>query len=274
MPSDDNHFEDMVVFNFGLFCKVTAEAKSGYALIDTGATNSGITEVLAQNLKPVRQSATGGAHGQSPTNIYELPSLEFAGQSFHNVRVSQAQAYEEFPSQVFMRLGTPQLLSKPLILDFKQLKIGFTPDLAKLEWRYPSSYFVHGLPFMELSHHDKPVQALFDSGAGFSVLNSARLEELGITFSKINTYTLPVTDVNGQTFEQTIVVVQNLECAGHMLPATEFILMDFSGVEKTLNQRLDLVLGANTMLRAGWIWLIDRPQNSIGFSTEGFLNYP
>jgi hypothetical protein len=271
MPETQSNFEAMVIYEFGLFCKVNANGKSGYALIDTGATNSGITPKLAQDLTPVKQSTTGGAHGEAHTNIYSLPSLELLGQAFQDVRVSEAQAYEGFPGEILMRLGIPQLLSKPIVFDFKQLKFGFLDNLELQKLHQPKTYFVHGLPFFEIIRHNKPLQTLFDTGAGMTVLNSAHLEELRIELSAANTFKLPINDVNGQIVEQSIVVVDGLECAGHKLPASECILMDFTFVEKMLGQRIDLVLGANTMLRAGWVWAIDGKQNSLGFITQGIL---
>jgi Aspartyl protease len=129
MSENQSNFEPMVIFEFGLFCKVVANGKSGYALIDTGATSSGVSPALAKDLTPIKQSTSGGAHGKVQTNIFQVSKLELLGQSFQDVRASEAQAYKEFPGEVLMRLGNPELLARPIVFDFKQLKFGFKDNL-------------------------------------------------------------------------------------------------------------------------------------------------
>jgi hypothetical protein len=199
--------------------------------------------------------------------VYDVKHMTFAGLEFQNVRMNQASVRAGFPADVLLRLGTPQLFEQPLLLDFKQLKIGFVSRPFAARTFFMPCSFVFGIPFIELQLSNKSIRVLFDTGAGYSVVNTVHLEELGIDTTHRNV--LPVTDANDTKITHEIISLSGLSCVGQTIPASEFILMDLSTIETALQTRIDVILGANTMLRAGWNWLIDASENSIGFIANG-----
>jgi hypothetical protein len=164
-----------------------------------------------------------------------------------------------------MRLGVPILLAKPLIVDFKRLRIGFVSPPFHSDLIHIPAEFVRGLPIFEGYLEGKPLQVIFDLGAGFSVLNSVRREELGLELGFA--YFEEVNDPSGAKATVPVWRHSRLGVEGFLLGECEFLAMDLTAVEAGLGRRIDSILGVNAMLRSGCVWVID-PSSSCMWLTD------
>ncbi len=111
------------------------------------------------------------------------------------------------------------------------------------------------------------MRTIFDTGAGFSVLNSARRAELGLQAE--NTYSQEVSDPTGARIVMEVFWHSRFGVKDISLGECEFFAIDLAAVEMGLGTQVDFVLGVNTMLRSGCVWVVDSNTGSIWLANTG-----
>jgi hypothetical protein len=110
-----------------------------------------------------------------------------------------------------------------------------------------------------LATQNGPLSALFDTGAGLSVVNTAHLEEIGLDLQPA--FELEISDATGAKMTQKLELCSGLRIQNTVLPSFDCFSTDLQGIEKALGARVDMVFGANAMLKSGLRWLFDRAVN-------------
>jgi len=91
------------------------------------------------------------------------------------------------------------------------------------------------------------------------VLNTAHLEEISLDLQPA--FELEISDATGAKMTQKLELCSGLRIENTVLPPFDCFSTDLQGIEKALGARVDMVFGANAMLKSGLRWLFDRPGN-------------
>lgn len=262
--------QPFTVHEFKIFAPLMLNGQSTFAYLDTGADGHAISPLVAMGMEEVRKEVIRGALGQEERRVVRIDSLSFLGESFCDVHAGVEDALvalEGVPFQVSMRLGVPILLAKPLVVDFKRLRIGFVSPPFHNNLIHIPTEFIRGLPIFEGYLGGKPLRVAFDLGAGFSVLNSVRREELELELGFV--YSEEVNDPSGAKATVHMWRHSQFGVKSFLLGECEFFAIDLTAVEAGLGTRVDFVLGVNTMLRSGCVWVIDSSSSSIWLANAG-----
>ncbi|MCS7040576.1 MAG: retroviral-like aspartic protease family protein, partial [Anaerolineae bacterium] len=108
---------------------------------------------------------------------------------------------------------------------------------------------------------NRPVIALFDTGAGISAVNTTHLNELHLNLKPA--FELEVGDATGEKVTQSIVRCSDLSINGILLPPFDCLQSDFQSIENAIGHRIDLIFGANILLKSGLRWLFDKPAGKV-----------
>lgn len=262
MTLDLSSLIPLTIHEFKLFAPTRVNGVDTMAYLDTGANHTTLSPEMAEDLPRAGSLTIGSAFNQVSVETVENVRIDFLGETYTaDACVNQISA-SVLPFDAGITLGAPTIYDRPVVFDFRLLGImpyhGSLDTLADDGWTPVPVRFMddRGLCFVELTGPNGPVSALFDTGAGVSAFNALHTEELGIELG--TAYTLAVGDATGTQNEQQIASCSGLRLGALDLPPFDCFAVDLSPVEKVLGYRIDLVLGANALLKCGWRWLLAR----------------
>jgi predicted aspartyl protease len=255
---------------FRLYIPATVNGVPTYAFLDTGATRCDISPSLAKDLPVTRTSMVHGALRAQRANRVRIDTVGFLDEMWKDIEVGvdASGAFTTVPFDVGITLDASRLLAKPLALSFKEQMLGFVkPPLREDLMCVPLELF-KTLPFITCVLDGKPLRTIFDTGAGYSVINKARQEELAP--SSQYAYSLnEVGDVTGA--RETISVWESplLEVGGIELGACTFLAMDLGALEAKMQTQVDFILGINTLLASNLVLVVDAPKQKLCIAPHG-----
>jgi hypothetical protein len=189
-------------------------------------------------------------------------NVEFLGLTLSGV---QARVYEDdgvLPFDADIVLGGQELFGQAIIYDFHLLGCLPCDRVEGAGWKEITAEFLeNGLCIVEMEIDGKSVNALFDTGAGISVINSAHIEENGIEAEVA--YEMEIRDATGAQNTQVVHSYRGIRMGEIEIPLFDGIAVDLSGVEKATKRRIDLVFGANAMLRSGLRWWFHKREGKV-----------
>lgn len=258
------------IYEFRLYVPVIVNGVSTHALLDTGATRCNISPLLAKGLPTTQMGMSHGALSSRQSRRVRLESLSFLDETWSDLEVSEnvPDAFKEMPFEVNASLDATTLLSKPLALSFKEQQIGFVEAPLREDLVCVPLELLRSLPFITCVLDGKPLYTIFDTGAGYSVINKARRVE-SVPNAR-HAYNLnEVGDVNG--VEQTISVWESgpLEVGNFSLGNCAFLEMDLSALEAKLETQVDFILGINTLLTSSLVLVVDVPAQRFCIAPHG-----
>jgi hypothetical protein len=255
-----------IVHGYRMFVPVRVGNLSGYAQVDTGASCSMIRNSFASGFPTVTGGQFRGALGTAEAKRCRLPVVSLLGEDFSDLVVyiqpDSAGDFGSLPFQVILTAGVDILYHKPLYLDCARQMIGFLdPASSRREEgsQEISLSLASGFAFFKLEMGPHSLNALFDTGAGYSVLH-ARLLEL-LRDQLIEQEPEEVTDPAGGN---AIIPVYKHPCLaidGQPIGEGRFLVIDLEPVERVLGTQLDFVFGFNTI--TGHDWVVDRPRQRL-----------
>lgn len=254
--------EKFIVFDFSVLVPVTMGPVSGYAIVDTGGDGSLIFKPFADGFakagsREVQTLLTAEQAEQCQLDRVSALGCEFSG----IVALMEPHGMGDFatlPFQVIGTLGIDTLYQKPIYLQFAAGKIGFLeavpPELEKRS-QIIGLHFQKGFPFFTVGLGSFRLQAAFDTGSGYSMLNARWLDALRPELMEVE----PEETIDGMGTKAWIPVYKhrNLEIDGYSLGEMRFLVVDLSDLEKHLGTEIDFVLGFNAMMNQNWI--VDKP---------------
>ncbi|MBY6274650.1 retropepsin-like aspartic protease [Symbiobacterium thermophilum] len=250
--------EFLLLYDLHLFAQVEVAGQKRLANIDTGA-NIDLAFGVFEGVEMLdgEEGPVHGAVGEVRLRSGRVPDVRLLDEQVGplQVAISDENGYEKHPFPVSMRLGAKTLLSRPLLLDFKGLRMG--------RERLPDSYprvaapleFVCGVPFVEIELGGRRLRALFDTAAGMSVLNTAHLDDLGLRPEVL--YETQATDSSGTTVTLPVGRTRGLQIGGLALGDCEYLMLDLSAIEEIMGTCINLGLGLNTLLASSTVWYLD-----------------
>lgn len=256
----------LTVHELKLFAPAQVNQTNTLAYLDTGANRVTLSPKLAENLPRAGTIRVGSAFEQKSFDAVENVEINFLGHTHYtNARVNQiSDSILPFNSDV--TLDAPTIFAQAVVFDFRVLGIMPAKQVSGDSWIELQAKFLASteLLVIYLTSRNKTVAALFDTGAGLSVVNSAHREELGLDLQPA--FELVIADAVGAKTTQKVFVCGGL-CASNdvILPPFDCFSVDLQAIEKALGCRIDMVFGANAMLKSGFTWLIDKPEGKVYF---------
>jgi hypothetical protein len=257
---DPSELTPLTIHEFKLFAPARVNRANSLVYLDTGADHVNISPRLAEGKARGKAITIGSAFEQRTFDTVEDIDIEFLS----NNRCANAFVYqvpgEGCPFSIDATLDAPTIFAHALIFDFRLLGILSPKQVSGEAWiEVPAKYLDKGVCIIQLVSQDNTVQALFDTGAGLTVVNSAHVEEIGITLQPA--FQLEIHDGTGAKTTQSLARCSGIQAGNIVLPAFDCFSTDLQAIEKALGCRIDMVFGANAMLKSGVRWLFDRPAN-------------
>lgn len=255
-----------IVHGYRMFVPVRVGNLSGYAQVDTGASCSMIRNSLASGFPTVTGGQFRGALGTAEAKRCRLPVVSLLGEDFSDLVVhiqpDSASDFGSVPFEVILTAGVDILYHRPLHLDCARQMIGFL-DPGSSRWDEGSQAtplsFASGFAFFKLELGAHRLNALFDAGAGYSVLH-ARL--LGLLRDQlIEQEPEEATDPTGGKAIAPVYKHPCLAIDGQPIGEGRFLVIDLEPVERVLGTGLDFVFGFNVI--TGHNWVVDRPRQRL-----------
>ena len=189
--------------------------------------------------------------------------VDFLGNVQHISPHINQGADEGLPFTSQITLGAPTIFARPLVLDFRMLGILPPKQTSRDSWTSLPVHFLEGagMCVIQLASLNGPIQALFDTGAGVSVINTAHSQEIGLDMHPA--FSLEVYDATGTKTTQKLATCSGLRIGSSTLPWFDCFSTDLQVIEKGLGCRVDMVFGANAMLKSGYRWLFDMPAGKV-----------
>lgn len=209
-----------------------------------------------------------GALSARQSDRVRLESLSFLDATRNDLEVSIGVIDAGAPFEVGCLLDATTLLSRPLAMSFKEQQIGFVEPPFRDDLVRAPLELIETLPFITCTLDGRPLHTIFDTGAGYSVINSARRE----TLAPRARHTYDLNDVgDANQARQTVGVWESgpLEVGGFSLGRCAFLEMDLSALETRLQTQIDFILGVNTLLTANLVFVMDAPNRHLGIAPYG-----
>ena len=223
------------------------------AQLDTGSHDIHVTRHVSSSLEVLKVGKTQGAFQQIETLVVKLPSLSWLGRSYRNLSaLVRPDRKEKTPFSVEITIGNVLLLERPLYLDLRMMEARSAAPGGYLPVTKIPMHLRQGIPFLEMTLGGRKVHTIFDTGAGYSVLNARRTDLQG---SEILSF--EVFDATGASRWLKLYRGPSLSLDGHNLGSPEYAVINLQDQEALLGSPIDFILGVNTMLRAGGIWELD-----------------
>ncbi len=179
IPSIDvSRLTYLLIYELKLFAPAQVNSQSTLAYLDTGANQITVSPQVAGDRPRTGPMAIRGAFGQETFEMVAV-DVAFLGRTRQAVpaRIHDNQA--ELPFDSVLTLDAPTLFAQPIVLDFRLVAI-YRPGSEATEngWaEVPGQFTAQGLCLIQgTSSEGRSIWALFDTGAGLSVLNARHLD--------------------------------------------------------------------------------------------------
>ena len=248
----------LTIHEFKLFAPIRVNQANTLAYLDTGATLAPISPKLAEGLPRAGTMTVGSAFEQRAFDTVEDIEIEFLG----NIRCTGARVNQisdsALPFNSDVTLGAPIIFAKALIFDFRLLGILLPKQMSGESWIELHAKFMEDtdICLIQLASQNGAFSALFDTGAGISAVNSAHIDEIGLDLQPA--FELEMNDATGAKTTQKLTLCSGLYIGNTILPPFDCFSTDLQAIEKALGCRIDMVFGANAMLKSGFRWLFDK----------------
>lgn len=140
----------------------------------------------------------------------------------------------------------------------------FLPRQKKVEFLSNSSFITHSqnlyldsgsIPIIELDINNKAAIAVWDTGAGITIVDQKFLiQNSDLFFSCGQTQG---TDSAGHSFETEIYLMKSIKIGDYFFPEHRVVPIDLNHLNPHTGRRIDFILGYSTLRHANW--LIDFP---------------
>lgn len=264
---DVHKLTPLLLYEFKMFIPARVNGKQTLATLDTGATQVSVSPQLAEGLPRTGKIKVQSAFGEkeSDTVDIEIEFLDRAPQR-REARVYSDQDIEGRPFLSMLILDGNALFAQPIVFDFRMMAIVPLEEKQSNEWKQVVAEFTeHGLCLVQFtSKTEKPICALFDTGAGLTALNKKRVDDLGIMLQ--DGYEIEIGDATGAKSLQQVSAASGIRVGDLSLPLFDCFTVDLSGIEERIGRRVDMVLGANAMMKSGWRWWFDKQDGKVWVS--------
>jgi hypothetical protein len=255
-PSD---LTPLTIHEFKLFAPARVNQMEMLAFLDTGASHDTVSQKLAEGLPRSGTTPVTSAFEHRMFDTVGDIEIDFLDHiRCSDAYVEQTQAVNRFPFITDVTVGAPTIFAKALILDFRLTGIMRPQQVSYESWTALPAKFVENkdICLIQLTSQSGTIHVLFDTGAGFSVVNSVHIDEIRLDLE--SAFELEINDATGAKMNQKLSLCSGLRIGNTVLPPFDCFSTNLEAIEKGLNCHIDLILGANAMLKSGYRWLFDK----------------
>lgn len=247
----------LLIYQNELFAPIRVNQTPALAQLDTGANIVSISSKLADGLPRTGKMGVGSAFNQTMFDLVENVEIEFLG-AIHRTTARVFDSPNTYPFNAGVVLNAAIIYARPLILDFRLLHIAQPHQLSIEVWHELETIFLNNtnLCIIRLETAGQPLFALFDTGAGLSVVNAAHLPELRLNLQPA--YDIEIGDATGARALQSVTQCSNISIHGRELPPFDCFPTSLQPIEDAVGHRIDLIIGTNLMLKSGLRWFFDK----------------
>lgn len=253
--------EKFIIYEFQAFLPVRIGQTAGYAFLDTGARSSRILQSYASQLPRTGTTQVRGALAAAQVEECTLEQLSLLGHDFRDVvariQPDEAAGFQDLPFPVVMTVGADILFQKVLYLECAAGRVGFLQSVPpEMEKRARTMDLLSRgrYAFFGINLGDHQLNAAFDTGSGYCVLNARCAEALQAELTEQQPE--ETTDSTGARSEIPVYKHPALQVSGLCLGGIRFLVMDLTPVEQALDVTVDFIFGFNGMMNQNWI--VDR----------------
>ena len=252
----------LTIHELKMFAPVQVNGQRTLAHLDTGATIVTVSPRFTESLSRTGKVKTRSAFEEKEFDS-ALVDIEFMGDVLTEVH---ARVYEDqdstTPFEWGLSLSGHELFRKAIIYDFHLLGLLPGEAVEREAWEEISAEFLDiGLCIVEMQIEARRVKTLFDTGAGVTVVNKRHTKDNGMILEP--GFEMEIWDATGANRKEEIKVCRGLRLGRIAMPAFDSIEVDLSKIEEAIGHRIDLVFGANAMLKSGLRWLFDKSHNQV-----------
>lgn len=259
---DVTQLTSLLVYQLEIFVPVRVNGTNTLAQLDTGANLVSISPRLAEGLPHAGKVGVGSAFDLRTFDKVGNVEVEFLGRVYQTeARLLERQ--DTYPFDAGAVLNASIIYGQPLLLDFRLLCVAQPNPISSPSWSELTATYLEttNLCIVELEAVGKSLFALFDTGAGISVLNSAHLTDFPLKLQK--GYEIEIGDATGAKKRQSVMRCSGLGINGWALPSFDCFATDLKPIEEAIGHRIDAILGANLLLKSGLRWSFDKPAGKV-----------
>ncbi len=255
-----------LVYEFKLFAPAQVGTLNTLAWLDTAANQATVSPQVASGLPPMGKIFVRSAFGQEEFETVGV-DVEFLGNTKSALQARVYQTDSDLPFQSVLTLDAATLFAEPVVFDFRLMGMYLPTQEERVNhWvEIPSKFTAQDLCLIQCTAPGSSMWALFDTGAGLSVVNAKHLHEMGLALHPA--YEIEIGDATGAKSVQEVALCSGLKLGGMPLPSFDCFVVDLQGIEDALGCQIDMILGANAMLRSGFRWLFDKPAGKVQIAT-------
>lgn len=192
-------------------------------ILDTGcATTSLFYNDFSSKFKSLGEHEYSSAFGKALSDTIEVKSIGAGPIQHANIQISRTRDGGNDKNLFGM-----DLLSETLHLDSRSI------------------------PFLELNLPSSKAIAVWDTGAGITIVNREFFESHRDLFDS-GGKTIG-TDSAGKTFETEIYRMKSIRIGEHLFPAHRVVPLNLSHIADKTGHRMDFILGYSTLRLANWV---------------------
>ncbi len=235
----------------------TLNSNSTSFLFDTGCAQTSIPfNEFTSNLKSLGSQESSGALGKATYELVSIDNLEIGPIQKTNWQVSRAK-----PNELDRNLlGMDILKEYCLQFHFTQNKVKIISH-ADESLKEDLILDKGSIPYVEITCGKNKAKAVWDSGAGITLVDLAFLKQNSSLFKKLGSTT--GTDSTGSTQETPLYEMQPVQIGGRLFPAHPVVAVNLSHINSKAEIPMDFILGYSTLSKASWS--LDFPRRKWGF---------
>jgi hypothetical protein len=250
----------ITIHDFRLFAPTVINGNRIMAVLDTGASMTTIVPDIAKISKNNLKSKYCGAFGEKEAIISEDNEITFLGITNH--RNAWARELENDAPFIYKAiLDASIIFSKPIVIDFNMLRIWLQNEMSI---EFPNYLRAKFLKDSCLIKTNESISILLDTGAGISVVNKNHLKHNNFTLTE--KYTTEVSDSTGNKQLQIISTCSGFRLNDLTMPSFDCFIIDLASIEEIAGHQIDMVLGANIMIKSGIRLYLNKDKNEASIS--------
>lgn len=251
----------LTIHELKMFAPVRVNGQGTFAYLDTAANLATISTRFAEQFPRTGKMKIRSAFEEREFDTVSV-DIEFMGKALTDVNARVHEIERTTPFEWGITLSAHEIFSKAVIYDFHILGLLAGEAVERGAWKEITAEFLDiGLCIVEMQVGTRLVKALFDTGAGFTVVNKKHTKDNGMALEP--GFEMEIWDATGANRKEEIKVCRGLRLGRIEMPAFDSMEVDLTGIEEALGRRIDLVFGANAMLKSGLRWLFDRSHNQV-----------
>jgi hypothetical protein len=220
-------------------------------LLDTGAAISRVaSDDYTSGFASVEQSPSNGVFRQSSDDLITAPWLEIGPISRTNITLARAAGgAEEVPNLI----GMDVLKDFCLYFDFVNNRLEVDPpDDASVGWTFQKMQLgKRSHPYLDVQYGPSTASAVWDSGAGLTVVDRDFIHRHPAFFREVGQS--KGTDSTGVEMTTPLFMMFGTRIGNAAFPPHRVAAVDLSGVNATIDVRIDLILGYSTLRHTDWV---------------------